>query len=179
MTFDEFVEAELDGLISFATALAGNAHLAEDILSDALVNVALHWRRVAAADSPPAYVRRVVVSTFLADRRKARRRRTEPTSDLRVLDRAVADQSDAVADRAEIAGLLARLPPKQKAVIVLRYLLDEPDEEIARALGCTPGTVRSHLSLARASLRLAAGQPARPRPAAVPAVPYRTRTQSC
>jgi DNA-directed RNA polymerase specialized sigma24 family protein len=41
-------------------------------------------------------------------------------------------------------------------VIVLRYLLDEPDDEIARALGCTPATVRSHLSLARAALRLAA-----------------------
>ena len=76
MTFDEFVNAELDGLISFATALAGDRYLAEDILSDALVKVALQWRRISAADNPSAYVRRVVVTTYLADRRKARRRRT-------------------------------------------------------------------------------------------------------
>jgi RNA polymerase sigma factor (sigma-70 family) len=156
VTFDEFVNAELDGLISFAAALAGDRYLAEDILSDALVKVALQWRRISAADSPTAYVRRVVVTTYLADRRKARRRRTEPTSDLSVLDHPTADQTDAILARQEVAGLLARLPPQQKAVIVLRYLLDEPDDEIARALGCTPATVRSHLSLARAALRLAA-----------------------
>lgn len=157
MTFDEFVNAELDGLISFAAALTGDRYLAEDILSDALVKVALQWRRISAADNPAAYVRRVVVTTYLADRRKARRRRTEPTSDLAVLDYPTADQTDAILARQEVAGLLARLPPQQKAVIVLRYLLDEPDDEIARALGCTPATVRSHLSLARAALRLAAG----------------------
>ena len=47
-------------------------------------------------------------------------------------------------------------PPQQKAVVVLRYLLDEPDEQIAQALGCTQGTVRSHLSHARTALRLTA-----------------------
>src|SRR6185437_10225706 len=133
VTFDEFVNAELDGLISFAAALAGDRYLAEDILSDALVKVALQWRRISAADNPTAYVRRMVVTTYLADRRKARRRRTEPTSDLSVLDYPTADQTDAILARQEVAGLLARLPPQQKAVIVLRYLLDEPDDEIARA----------------------------------------------
>jgi RNA polymerase sigma-70 factor (sigma-E family) len=166
VTFDEFVNAELDGLISFSAALAGDLHLAEDILSDALVKVAVQWRRVAAADNPAAYVRRVVVTTYLADRRKARRRRTEPTSDMSVLDRATPDHIDAVLAREEVIALLARLPPQQKAVIVLRYLLDEPDDQIALALGCTPGTVRSHLSLARAALRLAVTSPASPAPAA-------------
>ena len=156
MTFDEFVNTELDGLIRFSAALAGDRYLAEDILSDALVKVAVQWRRVSAAADPVAYVRRVVVTTYLADRRKARRRRTEPTSDLSILDRPAMDQTDAVLVREEVASLLARLPPQQKAVIVLRYLFDEPDDRIARALGCTTGTVRSHLSLARATLRLAA-----------------------
>lgn len=155
MTFDEFVNAELDGLISFATALAGDRYLAEDILSDALVKVAVHWRRVSMADDRVAYVRRVVVTTYLADRRKARRRRTEPTSDMSTLDRPTTDQADVVVAREEVADLIARLPRQQKAVIVLRYLFDEPDDQIARVLGCTPGTVRSHLSHARAALRLA------------------------
>lgn len=160
MTFDEFVNAELDGLISFSAALAGDRYLAEDILSDALVKAAIHWRRISATANPVAYVRRMVVTTYLADRRKARRRRTEPTSDLSVLDHPAMDQTDAVLAREEVASLLARLPPQQKAVIVLRYLFDEPDDQIARALGCTPGTVRSHLSLARAALRLATAAPA-------------------
>jgi RNA polymerase sigma-70 factor (sigma-E family) len=155
VTFDEFVNAELSGLIGFAAALAGDKYLAEDILSDALVKVAVQWRRISVTDNPAAYVRRMVVTTYLADRRKVRRRRTEPTSDVSVLDQTAADQTDAVLARQEIVDLLARLPPQQKAVIVLRYLRDEPDEEIARALGCTPATVRSHLSLARAALRLA------------------------
>jgi RNA polymerase sigma factor (sigma-70 family) len=55
-----------------------------------------------------------------------------------------------------VARLLAVLPPQQKAAVVLRYLLDESDEQIADALGCTTGTVRSHLSRARATLRLVA-----------------------
>lgn len=156
VTFDEFVNAELDGLIGFSAALAGDRYLAEDILSDALVKAAVHWRRISMADDPAAYVRRVVVTTYLADRRKARRRRTEPTSDMSTLDQPATDQIDAVLAREEVADLIARLPRQQKAVIVLRYLFDEPDDQIARALGCTPGTVRSHLSHARAALRLAA-----------------------
>lgn len=162
MTFDEFVNAELDGLISFSAALAGDRYLAEDILSDALVKVAVRWRRISTADDPVAYVRRVVVTTYLADRRKARRRRTEPTSDMSTLDLPATDQTDAVLAREEVSDLIALLPRQQKAVIVLRYLYDESDEQIARALGCTPGTVRSHLSHARAALRLAATASAGP-----------------
>lgn len=156
MTFDDFVRAELGALTRFAGALAGDRLLAEDILSDALLKVARRWRQVSDMGDPAAYVRRVVVTTYLSDRRKAQRRRTVPAGDLSALDRPGPDVSAAVIAREEVAWLLARLPPQQKAAIVLRYLLDEPDEYIAQALGCTPGTVRSHLSRARATLRLAA-----------------------
>jgi RNA polymerase sigma-70 factor (sigma-E family) len=156
MTFDDFVRAELGALTRFAGALSGDRTLAEDILSDALLKVARRWRRISAMGDPAAYVRRVVVTTYLSDRRKTQRRRTDPVGDLSVLERPGPDASAAVIAREEVARLLAGLPPQQKAVIVLRYLLDEPDEQIAQALGCTPGTVRSHLSHARAALRLAA-----------------------
>ncbi len=156
MTFEEFVQAELRALTSFAGALAGNRHLAEDVLSDALLKVARRWRRVGAMDDPAAYVRRVVVTTYLSDRRKAQRRQTVPAATLTRLEQPGPDASAAVIARDEVAGLLAQLPPQQKAVIVLRYLLDETDEHIAQAIGCAPGTVRSHLSHARAALRLAA-----------------------
>ena len=159
MTFDEFVRAEMGGLSRFAGALTGDRYLAEDVLSDALVKVARRWRRISALDDPAAYVRRVLVTTYLDDRRKAQRRRTAPTDDVAVLDRsadAVRDTADVVADRAEVARLLSALPAQQKAAVVLRYLMDESDEQIADALGCSTGTVRSHLSRARATLRLVA-----------------------
>jgi RNA polymerase sigma-70 factor (sigma-E family) len=156
VTFDEFVRAEMGGLTRFAGALAGDRHLAEDMLSDALLKVARRWRRISALDDPAAYVRRVVVTTYLDDRRKAQRRRTTPSADVALLDRPAADLADAVVDRQEVVRLLAMLPPQQKAAVVLRYLLDEPDERIAKELGCSTGTVRSHLSRARATLRLVA-----------------------
>jgi RNA polymerase sigma-70 factor (sigma-E family) len=159
VTFEEFVRAEMAGLARFSGALAGDRFLAEDILSDALVKVARRWRRIGSLDDPAAYVRRVVVTTYLDDRRRVQRRRTDPAgdiTDLGGLARPVRDVADDVVDRAEVARLLAALPPQQKAAVVLRYLLDETDEKIAAALGCSPGTVRSHLSRARATLRLAA-----------------------
>jgi len=164
LTFDEFVRAELGMLARFSGALAGDRHLAEDMLSDALVKVARHWRRISAMDDPAAYVRRVVVTTYLSERRKSQRRRTVSTGDLSLLDQPAPDAATAVIAREEVTALLAGLPPQQKAAVVLRYLLDETDEQIAQALGCTPATVRSHLSRARASLRLTT-----PGGAAVPA----------
>lgn len=156
VTFDDFVRAELGALGRFAGALAGDRHLAEDLLSDALIKVSRRWRRISRLDDPAAYVRRVVVTTYLDDRRKARRRQTVPTGDPRLLDQAMPDAAAEIVTRAEVAALLALLTPPQKTAVVLRYYLDETDEQIAAALDCSPGTVRSHLSRARATLRLAA-----------------------
>jgi RNA polymerase sigma-70 factor (sigma-E family) len=160
MTFDDFVRAELGELTRFAGALTGDHALAEDVLSDALLKVGRRWRRISRMDSQVGYVRRVVVTTFLSDRRKEGRRRTEPTDDLATLDRPSPDHAAAVVARDEVDRLLAALPRPQRVAIVLRYLLDETDEQIADVLGCTPGTVRSHLSHARAALRLAGTTPA-------------------
>jgi RNA polymerase sigma-70 factor (sigma-E family) len=161
VTFDDFVRAELGALGRFAGALTGDRYLAEDLLSDALIKVAHRWRRISGLDDPAAYVRRVVVTTYLDDRRKTRRRRTVPTDDPRLLDRAAPDAVTDIVTRAEVEALLALLPPQQKTAVVLRYYLDETDEQIAAALDCSTGTVRSYLSRARATLRLAAA-PASP-----------------
>ncbi|HUN36592.1 MAG TPA: SigE family RNA polymerase sigma factor [Trebonia sp.] len=156
VSFEEFVRAEMGALARFAGALTGDRYLAEDMLSDALVKVARRWRRISSLDDPAAYVRRVIVTTYLDDRRKAQRRQTTPSGDIEVLDRPAPDVAQAVVDRVEVARLLSGLPAQQKAAVVLRYLMDETDEQIAEALGCSTGTVRSHLSRARSALRLAA-----------------------
>lgn len=114
MTFDDFVRAELGALTRFAGALAGDRQLAEDILSDALLKIARRWRRISAMDDPAAYVRRVVVTTYLSDRRKAQRRRTVPAGDLSVLEHPGPDASAAVIAREEVAALLAQLPPSRR-----------------------------------------------------------------
>lgn len=156
MNFDDFLRAELSALTRFSGALAGDRHLAEDILSDALLKVAVRWRRISAMDDPAAYVRRIIVTTYLSDRRKSQRRQTVPAADVPSVDGSGPDASASVIAKDEVARLLAQLPDQQRAAIVLRYLLDETDEHIAQALGCSPGTVRSHLFHARAALRLTA-----------------------
>jgi RNA polymerase sigma-70 factor (sigma-E family) len=154
LTFEDFVRAEMGALARFAGALTGDRYLAEDVLSDALLAAAARWSRISSMEHPAAFVRRIVVTTYLSDRRKVRRRRTMPTNDPALLDRSSPDASDALASRDEVDRLLARLPSKQRAALVLRYLFDQTDEQIADVLGCTAATVRSHLSHARALLRL-------------------------
>lgn len=156
MTFEDFLHAEMPGLARFAGALAGDHHLGEDVLSDALLIVSTRWRRISAMAHPLSYVRRVIVRVFLSERRRTRRRRTETTADLQVLDRPGDDPHEAVEGRDAIERLLAGLTPKQRAAVVLRYVFDQTDEDIADVLSCSAGTVRSHLSHARATLRLAA-----------------------
>ena len=156
MTFEDFVRAELVALTRFAGAVTGDRALAEDVLSDALLKVSRQWGRLSGMDDPARYVRRVITTTYLSDRRRAGRRRTVPVGDLSVLGGSVPDPSAEVITRDEVEHLLALLPPQQKVAVVLRYLLDETDDHIAEVLGCTPATVRSHLSHARAALRLSA-----------------------
>jgi RNA polymerase sigma factor (sigma-70 family) len=108
-------------------------------------------------DHPVSYIRRIVVNIYLSEHRKSRRRRTEVTADMRLLDRANDhDPLSEVESRDAIERMLAHLTPQQRAAVVLRYLLDQTDDDIAAALSCSASTVRSHLSHARAALRLAA-----------------------
>lgn len=156
MTFEAFLHAEMPALARFAGALTNDRYLADDILSDALLIASRRWRRIAAMDNPVAYVRRIVVTTFLSDRRKAQRRRSDSTADQGLLDTACTGGQDAVAQRAAVKQLLEKLPPAQRAAIVLRYVLDQTDAEIAATLNCAESTVRSHLSHARSTLRMTA-----------------------
>jgi RNA polymerase sigma factor (sigma-70 family) len=73
------------------------------------------------------------------------------------IDRATPDSSEQLAQSDEVDRLLSALPAKQRVAVVLRYLYDQTDAQIAEVLGCATTTVRSHLSHARATLRLTAG----------------------
>lgn len=160
MTFDEFLNAELPGLRRYAAMLAGDRQRAHDVLADALLAAHLGWQRIGSMEFPTAYVRRIVTSTFLSEKRRWSVRMILPTRSGQLPDVALPDPAGGVDDRGQLHQLLAALPPRQRAAIVLRYYLDLPDTEIAAELGITAGAVRTAISRALTSLRIAAQDPA-------------------
>jgi RNA polymerase sigma-70 factor (sigma-E family) len=154
MTFDEFVALRLGALLRYATVVTCDPHLAEDITQEVLLRAQARWAGIVRMDQPEAYVKRMVLNEFLSWRRR-RAARTVPMS-AEGLDAAAGPQSDptaAVDERDDLVRRIASLPPKQRAVVALRYFDNRTDEEIADLLDCAVGTVRSHASRALASLR--------------------------
>ena len=150
MTFEDFVRSELPALLRFAKVLCVDAGTAEDVVQDVLGRAQSRWDVIADMTAPTAYVRRMIVNEYLSWRRKWSR--ITPVS--MVPDRVVIDPADAASDRACLVAEIARLPRRQRTVITMRYFLGLTDVEIAEDLGCSAGTVRSHLSRALHSLRV-------------------------
>ena len=145
MTFDEWTRSGLPPLLRFATVLCGSGHLAEDVVQDVAIKAHRNWSRISVVGSPDAYLRRMVVNEYLSWRRKWSR--YVPRAEILPPDH-TADHADQAADRDQLITELAKLPRRQRAVLVLRYYGGLTDPEIADTLGCSPGTVRAHASLA-------------------------------
>lgn len=157
-SFEEFVASEGPGFRRLAYLLCGDVHRAEDLTQTALAKVYRHWSRVAAMEHPTAYANRVLVREATSWRR--RKASTEVVTDnLTTLDARASqpDHADAIAEADATWQLLATLPPKQRAALVLRYYQDMSDDQIAETLGCSASTVRSNAARAFAALREAAG----------------------
>jgi RNA polymerase sigma-70 factor (sigma-E family) len=162
--FGQYMAARWPGLVRLAYGLTGDRWLAEDVAQSALASAYAAWWRVRRADDPDAYVRRILVNT--SNRRFRRRRVTEHAREPGELpDRAVADSSDLIGQRSVLLSALRELPGRQRTIVVLRYFGDLSDAQVAAALGCSEGTVRSQASRALARLRdsaaLADGVPGR------------------
>jgi RNA polymerase sigma-70 factor (sigma-E family) len=145
--FREFVVARSASLMRLASLLAGgDQHAAEDLLQIALAKTAARWSKV---DHPESYVRRVMYHQQVSSWRFTWRRREIQVADLP--DQVRTDDASAVDLKIIVRGALARLAPRQRAVLVLRFFEDLPEAEVAALLGCSVGTVRSttHRSLAR------------------------------
>lgn len=154
MTFSEFVVERQRGLLRFAMVLTGDSRLCEEIVQEVLVRAYERWAHIGALEHPNAYVRRMVVNEYLSWRRKWSR---VETFDLAAHGIAQSDHADAYAERNAVLADLARLPRKQRAVLVLRYYDGLSDGEIADVLGCAAGTVRGYASRALATLRIETG----------------------
>jgi RNA polymerase sigma-70 factor (sigma-E family) len=148
--FDEFVTACGPRLLRVAWLLTGDPHLAEDLLQTALAKVWPKWHRVAE-EHPEAYVRKVLVHSH-ASWWQRRWRGEVPHGELP--DRAGTDDPFTGVDRAqELAAVMRQLPPRQRAVLTLRYFEDLSVDETAEILGCRPGTVKSQAAKALRALR--------------------------
>jgi RNA polymerase sigma-70 factor (sigma-E family) len=149
--YENFVRAELPRLLRYATMLTGEREQAADLVQDVLVKVYRRWSRINDADHPERYVLRMVTNGYLSWRR-SRAARVIPTGDLPDEARP-GDFATDHALREDMWQRLARLPRRQRAVVVLRYYERSPDAEIAELLGCAQGTVRAHAHRALATLR--------------------------
>jgi RNA polymerase sigma-70 factor (sigma-E family) len=150
--FGEFVAARSPALLRAAWLLTGDETLAEDLVQTALARVWPRWDRIYRSDtSAEAYVRRVMVTTYTNWWRR-KWWAEQPTARLPE-PAAEADRYAESDDRSEVRQALAVLPPRQRAVIVLRYYEDLTEAQTADLLGCSVGTVKSQASKAMAKLR--------------------------
>lgn len=147
---DALYRAHAPAARRLAYLLTGDRWVADDIVQDAFVRIAGRFLDLRDPQSAQGYVRRTVVSLVIARHRRkevedryARTRRPDATHH---------DDPDP-AERDAMFQALRRVSDRQRAALVLRYYLDLPDSEIADALGCRPGTVKSLLSRGIVALR--------------------------
>ncbi|MFE3942654.1 SigE family RNA polymerase sigma factor [Streptomyces sp. NPDC059118] len=149
----EFVAERAKALYRSAYVLAaGDTHLAEDLVQETLSRVYVHWKRVARADSPAAYAQTILVRTSLTLRRR-RSTGERPTGNMP--DSAEAGPDAAL--RLTLLDALGQLPPRDRAVLLLRYWEDRSIEETARMLKLSSSAVRSQGTRALNRVRVLLG----------------------
>jgi RNA polymerase sigma-70 factor (sigma-E family) len=153
LEFVEFVHARGPALLRTARLLAGgDTHAAEDLLQTTLEKTYLAWRRIRVPAAREAYARTTMAR--LAVRWSMSRAHRSEHLVAEVPERGPDGHEDALLGRVDAAAYLRRLSPRQRAVIVLRYYDDLTEEQIADALGCSRGAVKSHSARALKRLRV-------------------------
>ena len=152
MTFEEFAVARLPAVLRFAGVLTGDRALAEDVVQEVLIRAYLRWEHIAQMSLPDLYIRKMVVNEFLSWRRRSWRTiLAGPGADFLLPE--TPDHAAEHANRDALVAVLAKLPRRQRAVIVLRFYEGFSETEIADLLGCRPATVRGYSARALTTLR--------------------------
>ena len=150
--FHQFMVSRWPKLVRLAYGLTGDRSAAEDLAQIALASAYAAWWRVRRADDPDAYVRKILINAC-----HRRFRRKQPAAEIAAARQAgeghCGDPAEAIGERSALLAALAALPPRQRAVIVLRYWEDMTDAQVAVTLGCAESTVRSQAARALAKLR--------------------------
>jgi len=149
--FGDFMSARWPGLVRLGYGLTGDRQAAEDLAQAALARAYAAWPRVRRADDPDAYVRRILLNV---NRSRLRPRRFTEQLTADPPDHGTPDRASARDDRSALMAAMAALPAGQRAVVVLRYWLDLTEPQVAAALGCSVGNVKSQAARGLAKLRL-------------------------
>jgi RNA polymerase sigma-70 factor (sigma-E family) len=152
----EYVTARLPALRRFAFLLSGDEHRADDLVQQTITKLYERWRRARTVDNLDQYVRTMLLRVFLDEKRRPWSRRVAVVGE--VPERSAPAGPD-VEQRAVLRAALARVPPRQQAVLVLRFLCDLPVDEVAQLLGCSAGNVKSQTHHGLAKLRRQLGEP--------------------
>jgi RNA polymerase sigma-70 factor (sigma-E family) len=146
--FHEFASARAGQLFRIGYLVCGDWHEAEDLVQTTLAKLFVAWQRVKRTESPDAYARKVLMNTYLSQRRLKRSGET-PVAEPRELT-ATGEDSDL---RLTLVAALPKLPPRSRAVVVLRYVDRYSIESVAQALGISPAAVKSLNSRGLGQLR--------------------------
>lgn len=147
--FTEFVESSVPALRRLAYMLCHDWHSADDLVQATVTRLYVRWARATTAANLEAYVRTMLFREFLHERRTSWSRRVDVTDDLPPAAARTRDHDTALDLQAAIRGL----PPRQRAVLVLRFHCDLSVEQSAALLGCSQGNVKSQTARALAALR--------------------------
>jgi RNA polymerase sigma-70 factor (sigma-E family) len=151
--FTDYMSARMPALRRLARLLCQDWTKADDLLQAAMTKAYVHWSKAARAENTDAYVRAIVVREFVRERQASWAQRVSLTG--QPPDRAVAaPDHDRILD---LRAAVAALPPRQRAVLVLRYYCDLDVHQAAQALDCAPGTVKSQTAKALSTLRRVIG----------------------
>lgn len=149
VAFDEFVALRSPALLRTAYGLVHDMQLAEDLLQATLTKAWFAWERIEG--DPEPYVRRILVTTTTS---WWRQRWTRETPVDEFAEGPMTGAAELPVDARELWEALGRLPRRQRAVVVLRYLEDRTEADTAHLMNCSVGTVKSQCSKALAKLRL-------------------------
>ncbi|MEH0824813.1 MULTISPECIES: SigE family RNA polymerase sigma factor [unclassified Micromonospora] len=150
----DYVTARIPALRRLAYLLAGDEHRADDLVQQTITTLYVKWRRAQAADHLDAYVRTMLVRTYVDERRLAWAR----VRLFRETPEPPPFEDGSVEVRQVVRAALSRVPRRQQAVLVLRFFYDLPVDEVAGMLGCSSGTVKSQTSRGLATLRRLLGE---------------------
>ncbi|MCP2169281.1 SigE family RNA polymerase sigma factor [Goodfellowiella coeruleoviolacea] len=151
--FEQFVRDRYGQLLRYAVMLAGHQADAEEVVQESLLRCLGRWRRMKP-DNALAYARKAVLHEFLRSTRpragltaSARAKSAELTEEV------TGDFTSEIAERDRILTVLQRLPPRQRAAVVMRFLLDLSEAQTSREMKCSVGTVKSLTSRGLARIR--------------------------
>jgi RNA polymerase sigma-70 factor (sigma-E family) len=150
--FVDFATAAAPRLRRTAFLLCGDWHTAENLAQTTLAKVFVSWRRIRQQDAAHAYASRTLMNTYLSDKRSKRAGEV-----LTALPPECPGEQQEPELRMVLLDALATLPPKVRAMVVLRYWADLSVNQVADLIGCSPGNVKSQSSRALDKLRVLLG----------------------